>query len=80
VNEVVVQDLGPRTWTDESGEENVYYSVSFTLEHEGTTYGQALSLSPGVEPGDPEYVLAVENSRRTFLAKALQEIGDDPAE
>jgi hypothetical protein len=76
----MVQELGPRTWTDESGEENVYYSVSFTLEHEGRIYGQTLSLSPGVEPGDPEYVMSVEHSRQSFLAKALQKISDDPAE
>jgi hypothetical protein len=76
VNEVKVEDLGPRTYTDETGEESTYRVVMFTLDHEGTEYGQTLSLSPGVEPEDPEYVMSVEHSRQSFLTRVLQEIGE----
>lgn len=78
--QVEVEEHGPQTYTDETGEELSYYAVTFTVVHEGVKYGMVLSLAPGTEPGDPAYVMAIENGKRAVLAKALQDGGDQPAE
>lgn len=80
MNEVQVQELGLRTHTDETGEEIRYYAIAFSVVHKGLEYGMVLSLDPDTEPGDPHYVMSLENGKRAVLAKALQDSGDEPTE
>jgi hypothetical protein len=80
VNEVHVQELGLQTGTDESGETISYYAIGFSLDHEGRQFGMVKSLDPDTVPGDMEYLVAIENGKRSLLAKALQDGGDQPAE
>lgn len=80
MNEVQVEELGLQTFTDETGETISYYAIAFSVIHEGSEYGMVLSLGPDTEPGDPHYVMCIENGKQAVLAKALQNGGDKPTE
>lgn len=72
MNEVLVQELGLQTYTDDTGETIGYYAIAFSLYDNGQTHGLVRSLEPDVEPGDPHYVLAIEEGRQALLKKVLE--------
>lgn len=80
VDDVEVRELGLQTYTDETGETVGYYAIVFSLVYGDQQYSLVKSLGPDTQPEDPEYVLAMSSGRERVLAKALQHVGDDPAQ